>query len=112
MGNDDVEIYHRRPEPGNSREKNFVTLASLVASLSLVWIIAAAWIGFRDGVLAELRDCSSRHELLSTRIERYYSERDPWIERIKSLDQQREQLASRLQVALDRIRDLELGKRP
>jgi hypothetical protein len=113
MNNEELEPQSRRnPEPGNQRERNFVTLASIVSAISLAWILGASWVGFRDGVLIELSACASRAELLNTRVEQYYRERDPWIERIKLLERQREQLTERLQAAADRIRDLELGKRP
>lgn len=112
MGDDDIEIYRRQREPGNGREKAFASLASLVAAVSLAWVLSSAWVGFRDGVLAELGACASRDELLSAKVEQYHRERDPWLRRIELLERQREQLGERLQVALDRIRDLELGKRP
>ena len=112
MSNDEIELYRRMPEPGNQREKNFVTLASIVSAITLVWVLAGAWVSFRDAVLAELHDCGTRAELLNARIEQYYRERDPWLERVKLLERQREQLSERLQQTADRIRDLELGKRP
>lgn len=112
MGDDDIESYRRRSEPGNGREKTVASLASLVGAVSLAWVLSAAWVGFRDGVLAELGACASRAELLSAKVEQYYRERDPWLKRIELLERQREQLGERLQGALDRIRDLELGKRP
>ena len=107
MNNDPAENHHRHTEPGNKREKAFVSLASLVGAISLAWVLSSAWVGFRDGILAELAACSFSNELLSTKVEQYYRERDPWIERIRLLETQREQLAERLQGALDRIRDLE-----
>jgi hypothetical protein len=112
MGDDDIEIHRRENEPGNKRERTFASLASLVAAVSLAWVLSSAWVGFRDGVLAELGACASRAELLDAKIEQYYRERDPWLRRIELLERQREQLGERLQGALDRIRDLELGKRP
>lgn len=114
MGNDEVETYRRSREPGNTRERTVALVAATVGALSLAWILASAWVGFRDGVLAELRDCASRTELLSARLEKYYSDRDPWIERLKVLEQRSEQRGDRMQIAFDRIRDLELGgsKRP
>ncbi|NJL72304.1 MAG: hypothetical protein HC888_12355 [Candidatus Competibacteraceae bacterium] len=102
----------RRHGSSDKREKTTASLGALAAAVSLAWVLSSAWVGFRDGVLFELNACASRIELLEARVEQYYRDRDPWIERIKLLERQREQLIERLQAALDRIRDLELGKRP
>ncbi|WP_252178349.1 hypothetical protein [Endozoicomonas sp. 4G] len=114
MGNDEVETYRRRREPGDGRERTFASIASLVGALSLAWVLSSAWVGFRDSVLAELGACASRAELLGAKVEQYYRERDPWLRRIEMLEKQRDQLNERVQISLDRIRDLELGggKRP
>jgi hypothetical protein len=112
MGDDDIETYRRSRSPGDARENPVVSIASILTAITMVWVFSSAWVGFRDGILAELGACASRSELLGAKVEQYYRERDPWIERIKLLEQQREQLNERLQIALDRVRDLELGKRP
>ena len=114
MGDDDIETYRRRRDPGAAREKSVVSITSIFAAISLAWVLSSAWVGFRDSILAELNACASRAELLSAKVEQYYRERDPWIKRIELLERQRDQLNERMQASFDRIRDLELGagKRP
>lgn len=101
----------RQHPPGNKKEWTVATFASLAGASAMVWTLSSAWVGFRDGVLAELAACSYRNELVVAKVEQYYRERDPWLKRIELLERQREQLSERLQVALDRVRDLELSKR-
>jgi hypothetical protein len=112
MGNDDIEVYQRRVEPGNGKEKTFVTLAALVSLSALAWGISGAWVGFRDGVNRELLACTYKHESILALVQQHYREGDIRLQRLVDAETRSDKLAERLQAALDRIRDLELGKRP
>ena len=102
----------RQKLPGDRKEWTVATFASLAGASAMVWTLSSAWVGFRDGILTELAACTHRNELVVAKVEQYYRERDPWLKRIELLERQREQLSERLQAALNRVRDLELSKRP
>jgi flagellar basal body-associated protein FliL len=105
---DDGQSSDRRERtPGDLKERVTISLAALLSVSALVWGISVAWISFRDTVNRELVACSYRHESLVSLVQQYYRERDPWLQRVITLEQHREKLSERIQSNSDRIRDLE-----